>query len=526
MLSYITYDLEALQDIKLAKTNMQIDSQESMEYITGSAIRGAFIYKYIKKNGGIDINQEIHREKLLKGGIKFLNAYPLYKNQRSIPFPKCYFAKKEDIQAFNGSLEIVSGLDKGLSQGFKKVRLSDFAGYDDGEYIRLKIDKNTNLHINKQKEKNKLFRYESIKKGQVFKGTIKVEDREYIQDVTKLIEDSIVYIGGSKGSGYGKCSISNIQIVDYNPEYKIFEEKNDFNEDIYLIAMSDIIYRNELGEHKTLIDAAYIGRELGLKDVSYIDSAIETKSITSFNNKWNCHLPQIIGIKAGSVFKYKITEAIDKGVLEAFMNKGIGERKADGFGRFIIVDSFGDSSLYENVTKGKMGKVDFNIEKMSIKLNLNEEKQLQNIIDKIFEERMKRDINRRVIEFNKEMKNQDNFKSSQWGNFKDLFTYMLYQEPEVGVEAFDEYVKHANQKRNKSYKQLQKVMYKDMSFMTFLEDFVAQSKNLEQFYQNTIFDSISLGWIKSKIDSNFLYKYNIKILIELCRFQIRRSDKQ
>src|SRR5690606_9488213 len=197
-------------------------------------------------------------------------------------------------------------------------------------------------HINKASEETKLFRYEAIKKGQTFKGIIKVEDEAYIDEIKEIFEDRYVYIGGSKGSGYGRCKISNIKIEEENPEYEIFKYKNDYKEHMYLIALSDIIYRNKLGQYKTYIEDEYICKELGLKEVKYIDSIIETKNITNYNNKWSCHTPQIVGIKAGSIFKYEIQGEIDEDRLLKFMDAGIGERKADGFGRFVLVDSIED----------------------------------------------------------------------------------------------------------------------------------------------------------------------------------------
>jgi len=67
------------------------------------------------------------------------------------------------------------------------------------------------------------------------------------------LNNSIVYIGGSKGNGYGKCLIKNMSEGNReNPEYQLFESKNYFDKELYLITMSDIIYRNKLGKYKTI----------------------------------------------------------------------------------------------------------------------------------------------------------------------------------------------------------------------------------------------------------------------------------
>ena len=522
MHKYLIYDIEALEDIKLAKTNTQIDSEESMEYITGSSIRGAFIYKYIREYNIQDINQGIHREKLLSGGIKFLNAYPISDKNRSIPFPKCYFAKKEEIRGFDGYLEIKSGLDTSLEQGFEKVRLSEFVRYEDDEFYKVNVEKKSNLHINKLKEKNILFRYESISKGQEFRGIIKVEDDTYVDEIKGILEDTIVYIGGSKGSGYGRCRIKNMEVVENNPEYYIFEDKDDFEEYIYLLAMSDIIYRNELGEYKTLIEPKYLCEKLKLENVEYIDSNIETKRITSFNNKWNCHTPQIVGIKAGSVFKYKIHGDIDEDILRNFMDKGIGERKVDGFGRFIILDSFNDS--YLNEKQGEIGEGEELYELLS-RLNEDEETQLYDIVNRIYISRIENEINNRVLEIDDNMKNQDQLSSSQWGNYKDLFSYLLTLEPSIGISKYKENIDYIKEKRSISYKQLKKVRYGDEKFEDFLGEFISNSTNIDLFYQNFKVNKIKFGKVKSEVDEDFVYKVNLKTLVELCRYEIRREGK-
>lgn len=123
----------------------------------------------------------------------------------------------------------------------------------------------------------------------------------------------------------------NEENIDKKPSICIIESA---------IALSDTIYRNKLGQYKRYIDANYLCKKLGLKKLKYIHSIIETKNITSFNNKWNCRTPQIAGIKAGNIFKYEILEGqVDKNRLSKFVNEGIGDRKVDGFSRFVIVES-------------------------------------------------------------------------------------------------------------------------------------------------------------------------------------------
>ncbi|WP_096230296.1 RAMP superfamily CRISPR-associated protein [Thermoanaerobacterium sp. RBIITD] len=528
MAKYLTYDIEALEDIKLAKTNVQIDSQESMEYITGSAIRGAFIYEYIKKNSISDINQGIHKEKLLKGGIKFLNAYPVKDkyDERSIPFPKCYFAPKNDIKSFERYLELKLGIDNKLDPGFERIRIAEFSKYDNGEYDIVKVKKKSNLHINKSRNKNNLFRYDSIKRGQLFKGIIKVEDEAYVDEVIELFNDAVIYIGGSKGSGYGKCKITNMKSENDNPEYLMFRGKYDFEDYIYLYAMSDIIYRNELGEYKTFIEPEYIREKLNLKKVVYIDSSIETKPLTNFNNKWNCRTPQIVGIKAGSIFKYKIEGEINEEVLKEFVDRGIGEKKADGFGRVVLLDDIEEISKLKSYGDENDTKSD--LHELLERLRPEDEKQLKDMVTMIFKKRVEDKIAEKVLDIDNDLEGQKELRQSQWGNYKDLFTEMLYKEPYEGIKYYQEFIENIKTKgsasKNSSYKQLSRIKYRDRDFVEFLNDFVVNSNNVDSFYSEAKVKRIEIGKIKSDVDEKFVYQMNLKVLIGLCQYQIRKED--
>lgn len=515
MIKYLLYDVEACENLKFSSTSSQLNSEDTMEYIPGTAIRGAYIYKYIQNKKITDINQGEHREKLLNGKIKFLNAYPKFGEYRSIPFPNAYFAPKEQLKSSMGQIPLTLGLDVKLDPGYEKARESEFVGYDEDKYFKLRIPKTSNLHLNKAEKI--LFRYESIRAGQVFEGIIKVEDDKYLDEIIELFQNTIVYLGGSKGSGYGKCKLKNLRVVESNPEYNNL--KGNFQQDIYLIAMSDIIFRNELGEYKTFVDGNYICERLNLNDVKLLDSAIEIKNVTNFNNKWNCHTPNIKAIKAGSVFKYEISGDVDMDLVLEFMDRGIGERKLDGFGRFIIVDGLGEKTLIrkENTETSKENTSTLP------KLNRDEESQLKDIINKIYSNRLEADISSKIIALDEKIGNTTCMNRSQWGNLKGLFESLIYENPDEGKEKYDRYIKHIFQKRSESYKQIIKLRYENGRFIDFLNQFVKNSTDIASLNQASHVKHIEIGGLKSDINKNDIYKYNMKTILELFRYQIRKG---
>lgn len=527
MPKYIVYKLRAIENLKLAKTNMQIDSHDSMDFVTGSALRGAFIYKYIRANKVADINQGAHREKLLAGGIKFLNAYPLYKGKRSIPLPKAYFAPKEKIKALDKKLDIFLGLDRALPPGYEKIRLCEFVHIDDKKYTKVKVDKVSNLHINKREEKNILFRYEAIKKGQVFGGIIKAEEDDYVEEIVNLFKDEIIYIGGSKGSGYGKCIVEDIQVLDENPEEKIFQVQED-KDYIYIIALSDIIYKDELGVYRTRLDENFLKKKLNIDQVEFIDSSIETNNITSFNNKWNARTPNIVSIKAGSIFKYRIGKGLDIEKLKELMDQGIGERRAEGYGRIAIATEMDDRVFYDF-------KEEIEDRKEDISLTHEEKAIINDIGEKIFKLRVENKINERVLELDEGLVNARSLKASQWGSLKELFESLMFLDIEEGKDKYFQYMDHIVKKRSISLKQMNRVDYlvkngdngvEKKKLIEFLNDYMAKVADRVTFENKYEDCSLDIDGMEIKVDEDFIYRTNLRVIGELCRYQLRKEDRR
>lgn len=520
MSKYITFLIDTLEDIKQARTSAKGSAEASMDYITGSSVRGAYIYKYISKFHLSDINQGVHKDKLLKGGITFLNAYPATGTDRSVPFPKCYFATKDSIRSFEREMVIISGFCLPAGQVFENVRLADFVQIEDNVFKMVKVKKKANLHINKSTLKNKLFRYEAIEKGQTFKGIIKVEDEKYVDEVIELLDNANIYIGGSKGSGYGKCRFHDFEIVEENPEYTQLAKRSGHNgSSLYLLALSDIIYRTELGEYKTIIDAELIRNSLGLEDVCYEDSMIETKDITAFNNKWGCNLPQVMGIKAGSIYKYGFKGSINQERLADFINNGLGERKSDGFGRFVILDSITNSVLKK---ENHHQKLEIDLKTLLSDMSKAEKDQAKRILTGIYMTRFENGINERVLELYKKLRNPKAMHDSQWGFYLNLFSCLQYKTPAEGIKIFNENMKKIESKRSKSFKQIDNVYIDNKKLLEFLCDYINYS-DPESFLKMNPVDIIRLGDVTPEIDNEFAYRIKMKTLTELCRYHIRKE---
>ncbi len=518
MVKYITYDIRCLENIKLSTTHNQIDFEESLDYISGSSIRGAFIYNYINQFGIDDISNSPHKEKFFSDNIIFFNAYPKVNNKRSFPLPKCFFAPKSEMKIATDYLNVELGVDNELKPLYEKVRVCEFVIENGNTLNKVKVEKESHLHINKNTPKNKLYRYETIKKDQVFSGIIMTSD-DYENEVVRILNESTFYIGGSKGSGYGRCKIENFKVLDENPEFTLSNIKE--SKDFYVIALSDIIYRNDHGKYTTTLD----GHALGYENAKFVDSNIETKYISTYNNKWRQKTPNTVAIKAGSVFKFHVDETVDTKKLTEIMTYGIGEKKNEGFGRIAIVDEI----KYKTI---KLNAYNDTSDLMSETIYAKDNQFLKTIGLEIFKNRVNKKINREVLELNKNIKPNDwtKLKPSQIGNLMTLINSLIILDPTTGKQKFADYIIHLTSKTNNPlYKALFSIVTKDenKNMLVFLDNYLKDSDNKEKFkdkFKDCAINSRDFPDFFNEIDDEFVYTTNLKILSELFRYRLRIEE--
>lgn len=523
-MKYIVYHIENVQPIKQASTIMQKDNEFTKSYISGANMRGAFIANYMNIKGIKDI-KGIHKEKLLKGGLTFLNAYPAVDGNRSLPMPKCYFALKDNIKtfSFNNRLKIYSSLkDLDEEKEYEKVKGFDFAQWDlDKDNLNvINVGKSSNIHI-KNEEKNKIFRYESINSGNEFVGIIMCDDDNYAEECKEILEKGLFYIGGSKGSGYGLCRFNKVKINDINPEIKYLKELLPYEDsgDIVIVALSDILYRQENGIYSAYLEEKLLKKELGLRSAKLKESFVENEYITGYNNKWGYRLPNIKGIKAGSVFVYETEGEIDEKLLYEFIEKGVGERKSEGYGRIAILSSLPFNYIY------KYKKSDDFESDNKIELSCLEKKDLRKIVNRIYREKLDNRISQIVLKLSDDMRNEKAISSNQWGK---LFNLMKIVEPldyNDGIEKIQEYFKNINEKKNNRYlkNSLEKIQINNINLEQYIINQVKEldSKKFSWEFAN----EISIGDVNSCISNQEIYQYKVKVLKEIFRLKSGNSGK-
>lgn len=238
-----------------------------------------------------------------------------------------------------------------------------------------------------------VYRYDALAAGLMLQGMIFTEaDGQLVSKLKAILQQhKTLWIGRARRAGYGEVQITIVEGEELQglrengnsgrpPEVRVSSWQNDVvenpsesgsqesdydndsdadqdeyqfegeaSEDIedspeyvsYLSLMltSDALLRDEWGQ-ATLDPARAVADALGLPPSTFTlksDSAFLTARVVGgFNRKWGLPLPQMVALAAGSTFDLATKEFLSPAQLEALEQRGIGERRNEGFGQVLV----------------------------------------------------------------------------------------------------------------------------------------------------------------------------------------------
>ncbi|MFZ3383508.1 MAG: hypothetical protein WA144_06245 [Candidatus Methanoperedens sp.] len=248
--------------------------------------------------------------------------------------------------------------DKNNDKESYDLMVTDFEGQTKifGEYCfiigesQLNIvspDKSLNFHHNRNRENKDereklIYNYESIDEGQEFSGKILGSQKD-LENFINIFSNSIrINIGKSKNIQYGKATI---EFLSKKPEEffsDIYFVNQEIEHEFIITLLSPAIIYNDNGFSTTSISdlRKLIAESVGtpIENINISKSFIKSDTIENFVSIWRLKKPTETAFAAGSCFKITINswnENIKKQLFE-LQKKGIGERRKEGFGRFVL----------------------------------------------------------------------------------------------------------------------------------------------------------------------------------------------
>ncbi len=349
MNNYVRYILHLEEPVKMGRQGNQ-SSTESLTYIAGSTLRGAFISRFISaylSDVQTDLSSSDDTRKLLFTDTYFTDAYPCINGKGLLPMPSVYYADKHKLREVkteaeedkNKKLDIHCCLHDVPEEGEVRVGIGEYCRYE-GDTIRTyNVSREANLHIRIGNNENEsaMFRYEAIAEGQSFMGTIRCPDEKAAEKYCEAIRNIVVYLGGSRGSGYGRCKVVLAETMDYNAVSSEYSIKKTASAGQFIVyALSNLILLDENGTEKGFIPEGILESVLKVENVHLIRASAMITRTAGFNHTWKAGMVQRSAVSMGSVFTYECIGTPSEAGILRLEREGIGQRRQEGFGRVLI----------------------------------------------------------------------------------------------------------------------------------------------------------------------------------------------
>ena len=484
------------------------NSAQSFNYIPGSMLRGALvsIYLGIKSARMQDVGDPAHdpvcRRLFFDGTTCYLNAYPVdHIGHRAMPKPLSWYVEKEELELDSGTIydlavkeRCFAGL-KVVPGDYCRLHGSEAAVFT-GNGSNLRMHNASEERLTKSKGKSTVYRYEAIAAGQVFGAVILSDHEEDLELLKTILEETAeIYIGGSRSAGYGRVAIQKAEIhSEWNEFEQDSEDEGNEGEPIILTLLSDLICRNHYGHYTTEMQEI-----IGCKPLRAFQSM---KIIGGFNRKWGLPLVQTPALRAGSVFVYKPGD-IDKETIKKYLDKGIGERRVEGFGRIAV-----NLNRRESLKKKKFQEMTIS---QSIEPLSEESKELAR---RLADRRLKNMLDKKLLEAICRLNIANSPQKSQLNRLR--VEQVWYK---VDSEIIINYLENIREAKE----QFLRAKIGRKSFYTWLKEGVEQDKIWKDYFPE---QSLPVAGITAEITREIKLEYTVRLLDALLKKTVKKLQEE
>lgn len=364
----IRLDVETKQPVVLARSHFSGNIVYTMDYIPGSALRGAMASRFIERLGKPEDNWEKFKKYFCSDMVRFENMYMAEGSSYVIPIPlssktcKAYNGFRWDDKQTGPHHGVSDYLTKGIPDYCPKCKhetpLENITGFYSvphrDSYTQIEsvdIKKRFSIHneIEDETQRTKegiLYTLEQIGEEQEFKGSIICADNgirdDFTNDVIGEDDEFYLYVGQARSRGMGQIGIK-WAFDDFSFDQGFFppleERFNGFDEKCFSVTLySDVILVDEYLRCLTSLSSSYLSKILEVE-------LIPVKIFSTYHivSGWHsgARLPKEddVAITKGSTFLFQYNgnerEKLVKG-LNTLEEEGIGLRRNEGFGRIVI----------------------------------------------------------------------------------------------------------------------------------------------------------------------------------------------
>jgi len=359
----ITYRIELLEPTLV--TALQGDPNEGVafDYIPGSALRGAIIKKYLQVNRlkDLDAADPDIRRLFFNGTTRYLNGYlngyPLDRlDKRALPTPLSWHQEKgneqdildfavempdeEDDKQWHGVSKPFCSLGEPKDEGKRKVRLVQPDRHIAVHTARTRrfgraMPANV-IDPSKGDMPGAVYRYDALAAGQTFEAMVICDNDADVDKIRPLLSGEIM-LGGSRSGGYGRAKLEVVREDSADNWREVgLPFMTEVDGKLIITFLSHALIRDRNGQFTAdpHVVTEALSQRLGVP-LQLQRAFLRGEIIGGFNRKWGLPLPQALAVKMGSVFVFDKPDC-EESRLRQLELQGIGERRAEGFGRVAV----------------------------------------------------------------------------------------------------------------------------------------------------------------------------------------------
>ena len=358
---FYPYTLTLQAPLLITAPEGDANSVHSIGFIPGSTIRGA-----VASRLNPTTNAKTFKQCILSGQVCYLNAYPTVSEQRALPMPVSFRQEKygdttHDLAYYSGQPQVEN--DCWPDEQLQSVE-APFVSLDQASLTAAVATLDSRVHQQRDRSAGRaytyrdpqqpnieeshgtIFTYEALEAGQQFQGIIAIsgKDQTETDDLWQKIKKALskgLSLGRSRNARYGGSAIVTIECSrDHETAgaTRIIREDLTQGSLFCVFLTADYVGRNpESGQPDPTAFRQDITECLGKNHVEVLRTRWAFRLVGGFNRKWGLQLPQTLALRAGSLLVLKAKDDIPYNDLLAIEQTGLGERRAEGFGRVVFL---------------------------------------------------------------------------------------------------------------------------------------------------------------------------------------------
>lgn len=347
---FIKLKITAEAPVLIATSSGERNTVSTSGCITGTTILGMYASRYIQKEKISDAHtDETFRKWFLEGGLLFANAYINGKKENgseyeALPFPRTVKKHKYEKKYFND-----------LDEETEDTKPAEGYGIISENIIhRKEVKKSLNFHHERDPKtgssvKGMIFNYESLDGNQTFTGYITGEESDLKKFKETFSGETEFFAGRSRNSQYGKIKIETGEVSPFDKYYKDAARQCE-NGNLIITLISDTIIYNDYGFSVTDVEKIVKIFQVCTGNTNInIKKANASQTIAeNYVAIWKLKKPSETCFKAGTVLILEGLKNGDFDKIKKLEETGIGERRNEGFGRFLAGYYSGKISNFES----------------------------------------------------------------------------------------------------------------------------------------------------------------------------------